>query len=689
VGVYLRVAPGLKLRATKRGIRAGIGPRAARVWVGAGGPGVSTGAGPFTLYQGLGGRTRGRSSKTSMAAYERQVRQAQQARQIQAAAATLRSMVSIHEQEFAAATRPVAPAPPPVDAKAILKQCRRGALASIPWWRLRDRRDAKTRAILRAAQEQQRQEWQLQQEHAGHQRHLDDEWALLLGNDPSVVLNTLDEAFADNEAPAVAVDCEGDHVTVVMVMEGEEALPERKPAVTPSGKPTMHRLTKTERADLYRGWLCSNLLAAVRETLALAPGIQAVTVVVLRKEPPTPYGEYPLAPIYVGTLTRARCSKIAWATPSALDAAFDADDLLVRTRGQTKSLAPIDLSKRPDLAALVQHFEATMQGTSPGQSDSGGPPPQQESAPAGLVPASLSGRLDSSETPPARPDIPESNTSALLSQPGIAATPDEEEIPPPRAGGPPGRPRSGRRRATGWAVAIGVGVLILLLVAAALANPKKTPSLSGPSPASPSLTPGTTSPSPPSARIPKVTGRKVGVAKRLLDKSGLSLVVTKQYEFSLKPPGTVLRQSPAAHAFLTDGDTVLLVLAKPIPRVPNVIGETVAAARKVLRQHNYKIKIVERASSQPTGTVIAESPAGGTRVKPQGLITLVVAKAQPQPPVNCTPGYSPCLPLGPSDYDCYGGSGNGPAYTKPGVTYQVTGSDPYDLDSNGNGLGCE
>jgi hypothetical protein len=56
---------------------------------------------------------------------------------------------------------------------------------------------------------------------------------------------------------------------------------------------------------------------------------------------------------------------------------------------------------------------------------------------------------------------------------------------------------------------------------------------------------------------------------------------------------------------------------------------------------------------------------------------------------GCTPGYSPCLPLGPSDYDCYGQGGDGPAYTQPGVTYQVTGSDPYRLDGNNNGLGCE
>jgi Ca2+-binding RTX toxin-like protein len=57
---------------------------------------------------------------------------------------------------------------------------------------------------------------------------------------------------------------------------------------------------------------------------------------------------------------------------------------------------------------------------------------------------------------------------------------------------------------------------------------------------------------------------------------------------------------------------------------------------------------------------------------------------------NCTRGYSPCLVYhGGADYDCAGGSGDGPYYTKPGVTYQVTGSDPYGLNADGDGLGCE
>jgi hypothetical protein len=53
---------------------------------------------------------------------------------------------------------------------------------------------------------------------------------------------------------------------------------------------------------------------------------------------------------------------------------------------------------------------------------------------------------------------------------------------------------------------------------------------------------------------------------------------------------------------------------------------------------------------------------------------------------RCTPGYSPCILPGP-DVDCRGGSGDGPRYVDGPV--RVTGSDPYGLDGNGDGIGCE
>lgn len=53
---------------------------------------------------------------------------------------------------------------------------------------------------------------------------------------------------------------------------------------------------------------------------------------------------------------------------------------------------------------------------------------------------------------------------------------------------------------------------------------------------------------------------------------------------------------------------------------------------------------------------------------------------------HCTKGYNPCLHPA-YDYDCAGGSGDGPKYVHG--TVRVTGSDPYRLDSDNDGYGCE
>jgi resuscitation-promoting factor RpfB len=78
--------------------------------------------------------------------------------------------------------------------------------------------------------------------------------------------------------------------------------------------------------------------------------------------------------------------------------------------------------------------------------------------------------------------------------------------------------------------------------------------------------------------------------------------------------------------------------------------------------------------------VISKEPV--TQIEKIG--TKVAVKPKPS---NCDPNYSgACVPIA-SDVDCAGGSGNGPAYVS-GPVY-VTGTDIYDLDRDGNGVGCE
>ncbi len=60
----------------------------------------------------------------------------------------------------------------------------------------------------------------------------------------------------------------------------------------------------------------------------------------------------------------------------------------------------------------------------------------------------------------------------------------------------------------------------------------------------------------------------------------------------------------------------------------------------------------------------------------------------PPPATSCHPSYAGvCLIPGIGDYDCAGGSGNGPNYVSGPI--QVVGYDEFGLDSDGDGIGCE
>jgi hypothetical protein len=53
---------------------------------------------------------------------------------------------------------------------------------------------------------------------------------------------------------------------------------------------------------------------------------------------------------------------------------------------------------------------------------------------------------------------------------------------------------------------------------------------------------------------------------------------------------------------------------------------------------------------------------------------------------RCHPDYYGCL-ANTSDVDCAGGSGDGPVYTRGPVL--ILGADPYGLDADNDGIGCE
>lgn len=120
--------------------------------------------------------------------------------------------------------------------------------------------------------------------------------------------------------------------------------------------------------------------------------------------------------------------------------------------------------------------------------------------------------------------------------------------------------------------------------------------------------------------------------------------------------------------------------------VPDLVSLRLPSARSQARASEFRLSISKKESTEAPGTVLGQRPRPGSARTKGATIRIVVAKPPPPPPPeeNCQ-GYSPCLPPGP-DVDCEGGSGDGPRYTG---FVEVTGSDPYDLDGDGDGFGCE
>ena len=190
---------------------------------------------------------------------------------------------------------------------------------------------------------------------------------------------------------------------------------------------------------------------------------------------------------------------------------------------------------------------------------------------------------------------------------------------------------------------------------------------------------GTTSSPPPQIKVPGVEGGQLAQIRGRLKSRGL--VISVETKYSSARAGTVLRQIPSEGRRVYEGSTVVLVVAEPLPVVPNVLSKNSDQAKRALRNAGYDVEVRKQESTtQPDNDVVAQNPSGGAELRPGRTVTITVINNV------CTPGYSPCIPQG-SDVDCQGGSGNGPRYVSGPV--RVTGSDPYDLDSDNDGVGCE
>lgn len=271
--------------------------------------------------------------------------------------------------------------------------------------------------------------------------------------------------------------------------------------------------------------------------------------------------------------------------------------------------------------------------------------------------------------------------------------------------GPPQPPPTPpKRRHTGCKIVGAVlGAIVLIVIITSIAasgggttadqpatthtSARTAPSSSRPKTTAPETTTPTPSPvptptpSPVLATVPKVVGLSRAKAQAAITRVGLK-VSRVEKQPSGREPGTVLRQSISPGSKLEPKSEVALIVAKPFPRVPDVVGLRKSSAIHRLRSAGFRVATTtERTTSGTDNAVLSQSPSGQTRKGPGATVHLVisdlhepVAPPAPKPPPQqhtCTTTSSgSCIQGGEfcpqADYGLTGYDADGTAYVCKG-----------------------
>jgi serine/threonine-protein kinase len=131
---------------------------------------------------------------------------------------------------------------------------------------------------------------------------------------------------------------------------------------------------------------------------------------------------------------------------------------------------------------------------------------------------------------------------------------------------------------------------------------------------------------PPGILVPDVVGLPLAQAQARLEKEGLT-VAEPGSEASSQPPGSILKQIPAAGTRTAGGTQVYLVQSQaPAIAVPKVTGRSLRAAKDAITKAGLTVGSTryEEDAELGGGTVLRQSPAPGEEV-PSGTAVDLVA----------------------------------------------------------------
>jgi eukaryotic-like serine/threonine-protein kinase len=202
----------------------------------------------------------------------------------------------------------------------------------------------------------------------------------------------------------------------------------------------------------------------------------------------------------------------------------------------------------------------------------------------------------------ATPVLPGDATEVVTGPVGAGETAVMTGMPPEEQEGP------GRRR--GWLVALVVLLALALLGVAAFFLVR-------------SLLPEPTG----QVTVPDVVGEREDDAVGRLEDAGFEVQVAREFNEDVQP-GRVIEQDPQPGDRVDRGSEVNLLVSKgPRPvAVPDLIGMTEDEARQAIEDAGFEVgSVTSRESQEEEGTVVDQSPPGGTDARPGSPVDLVVS----------------------------------------------------------------
>jgi serine/threonine-protein kinase len=135
-----------------------------------------------------------------------------------------------------------------------------------------------------------------------------------------------------------------------------------------------------------------------------------------------------------------------------------------------------------------------------------------------------------------------------------------------------------------------------------------------------------------SVTVPNVANQPTQVATQMLESNGLKVGGETERTSPRVPKGSVISSNPAAGTKVSKNSNVSLVISSgsvvTFVQVPSVVNDQFTQATQILTGANLAYKPNFVTSKSPAGTVLSQTPAGGTRVKSTTVIKLTVSSQQ-------------------------------------------------------------